>query len=129
MRESSQQWVCSADVSLSTVCMGRKVQRCSRLAHHHVHLVPRESKDRQKSHWAFIIFAGRQFVTTFFLFPHYIPCSSLCPSALLEEVDKVAHRAALRDFTPSVPSLRAIASLLSSADWGARKEKGQGAVK
>lgn len=93
-----------------------------------MHLVPRELKDRQKAQWASIIFAGKQFDVTLSLFPHCTPCSSLCPSALPKEVDKVAHRAALRDFTPSVPCLRAIAFPLSSADWGTRKGKEQGAV-
>lgn len=111
----------SADVCLPAACMVRKVQRYSRLAHHHMHLVPRELKDRQKPQWASIIFAGRQFIITLSLFPHYTPCSSLRPSALLREVDKVAHRAALRDFTPSVSCLRAIAFPLSCADWASRK--------
>lgn len=108
--------------------MVRKAQRCSRLAHHHMHPVPRELKDKQKGPRVFISFAGSQFVITFSLFPHYSPSSSLCSSALLKEVDKASHRATVRDFILSLPCLRVITLLLSPADWSGRKRKEQGAV-
>lgn len=106
----------------------RRAQRCSRLAHHHMHLVPRGLKDKQKAPWASISFAGRQFVITLSQFPHYSLSSSLCSSALLKEVDKASHRVTLKDFTPHLPYRRAIPLPLSPADWAAREGKEQGAV-
>lgn len=108
--------------------MVRKAKRCSRLAHHHMHPVPRELEDKQKAPWASISFAGSQFVITLSLFPHYSPSSSFCSPALLKDVDKASHRATLKDFSPSLPCLRAITLPLSPADWADRKGKEQGAV-